>query len=132
MVLHLNTNLNLINIKIMMKNFFEDQVFAKNINITNTNKVWKSTVSIFTNVSWDTSQFVSNSIFESMFDWLESLKVVFENNNDVNFVIRPHPGENRKIKKTFYTVTDWYNEKIHNIYPNVSLLNNVRILLLII
>ena len=61
-----------------------------------------------------------------MFDWLESLKVVFENNNDVNFVIRPHPGENRKIKKTFYTVTDWYNEKIHNIYPNVSLLNNVR------
>ena len=93
---------------------------ARTINITNTNKVWKSTVSIFTNVSWDTSQFVSNSIFESMFDWLESLKVVFENNNDVNFVIRPHPGENRKIKKTFYTVTDWYNEKIHNIYPNVS------------
>ena len=60
-----------------------------------------------------------------MFDWLESLKVVFENNNDVNFVTRPHPGENRKIKRP-YTVTDWYNEKIHNIYPNVSLLNNVR------
>ncbi len=106
--------------------FFEDQVFARTIDITNTNKEWKSTVSIFTNVSWDTSQYVSNSVFESMYDWLESLKEVFDNNSDVNFVIRPHPGENRKIKKTFYTVTDWYGEKIHKIYPNVSLLNNVK------
>ena len=104
--------------------YFEDQEFftAKTHNLIS--EKMDSTVSIFTNVSWDTSQFVSNNLFDSMYEWLENLKPLFKQYKSINFVIKPHPGENRKIKKTFYTVSSWYEENIRNQYSNVSIVLN--------
>lgn len=104
--------------------YFEDQVFFKAKPHNLISEKMDGTVSIFTNVSWDTSQFVSNNIFDSMYEWLENLKPLFKQYKSINFVIKPHPGENRKIKTTFYTVSSWYEKNIRNKYSNVSIVLN--------
>ena len=107
--------------------YFENQDFFKAKTNNLISEKMDRTVSIFTNVSWDTSQFVSNNIFDSMYEWLENLKPLFKQYKSINFVIKPHPGENRRIKETFYTVSSWYEENIRNQYSNVSIvLNNER------
>jgi len=68
----------------------------------------KKIISIFGNVSWDTSQTVSSNVFDSMYEWLDSLIPFINENDDYLFVFRSHPGEDRKIKKTWYGLDKWY------------------------
>ena len=77
---------------------------SKNFSPTDDKKI----ISIFGNVSWDTSQTISSNIFNSMYEWLDSLIPIIKENNDYLFVFRSHPGEDRKIKKTWYGLDKWY------------------------
>ena len=69
---------------------------------------YKKIVSIFGNVSWDTSQKISSTLFSSMFDWLDLLKLYVKDNKDIFFVFRGHPGEQRRVKSTWYGLDNWY------------------------
>ena len=79
----------------------------------------KKIVSVFGNVSWDTSQFISNDIFSSMFDWLNNLIPITNKYEDYLFIFKSHPGENRKIKKTWYGLDFWFNNNMGRMNDNV-------------
>ena len=68
----------------------------------------KKIISIYGNVSWDTSQAVASTIFKSMYDWLDSLIPLIQENPEYLFVFRSHPGENRDLKKTWFGLEEWY------------------------
>ncbi len=78
----------------------------------------KKVISIFGNVSWDTSQYISNSTFDSMFAWLDSLTKVLDEYPNHKFIFRAHPGENRNLKKTYYGLGEWFEENIKEKYDN--------------
>tara|TARA_B100001109_G_scaffold255543_1_gene259149 strand:+ start:11938 stop:13533 length:1596 start_codon:yes stop_codon:yes gene_type:complete len=84
----------------------------------------KKIVSVFGNVSWDTSQYISNTIFLSMFDWLESLKELIKSNPDYLFIFRAHPGENRRLKKTFYGMGQWLEDNNIQDFENAIIVNS--------
>jgi hypothetical protein len=65
-------------------------------------------ISIYGNVSWDTSQAVASTLFKSMYDWLDSLIPLIQENPEYIFVFRSHPGENRDLKKTWFGLDKWY------------------------
>lgn len=78
----------------------------------------KKIISIFGNVSWDTSQTVSSNVYESMYEWLDSLIPIINKNKDLLFVFRAHPGEYREIKKTWYGLEDWFRNNKSKIGKN--------------
>ena len=78
----------------------------------------KKIISIFGNVSWDTSQTIASNVFESMYDWLNNLVPIVNENDDFLFVFRAHPGENREIKKTWYGLDSWYKDNLHRFGEN--------------
>tara|TARA_B110000444_G_scaffold261547_1_gene315070 strand:- start:10287 stop:11849 length:1563 start_codon:yes stop_codon:yes gene_type:complete len=65
-------------------------------------------ISIYGNVSWDTSQAVASTLFKSMYDWLDSLIPLIQENPEYIFVFRSHPGENRDLKQTWFGLEKWY------------------------
>ena len=54
---------------------------------------------IYGNVSWDTSQFSSHTLFDSMFDWLDFITPILKDFPDYKFIYKTHPGENQTNKK---------------------------------
>ena len=60
---------------------------------------FKNAVAIFGNVSWDTTQFISNSIYTSKYEWLSDLENLALEYPETLFLFRAHPGENRDLKK---------------------------------
>ncbi len=84
---------------------------------------YKFVVSIFPNLSWDTAQAQSYDIFDSMWDWLDSLISIIKKNKDILFVIRAHPAEAYVIKRTFNSTKEWFYRNSLNNYPNVSLID---------
>jgi hypothetical protein len=64
-------------------------------------------VVIFTNVIFDTSQSHANVIFRDMFEWLDSLKEIFEKYPETLFIIRAHPDEDRPGKESMQSVAMW-------------------------
>ena len=74
-------------------------------------------ISIFGNVSWDTTQIVSSKLFESMFNWLDSLIPIIQKHPEYLFIFRAHPGENRNLKETWYGLENWFElnqDKLNN------------------
>jgi hypothetical protein len=65
------------------------------------------TVAVFTNVVFDTSQVHANTLFPSMFSWLEDLVEAIDANQDTLFVVRAHPDEDRPGKESRQSVADW-------------------------
>lgn len=65
------------------------------------------TVSIFTNVIFDTSQVHANTIFEDMFAWLDDLRNIICKHPQTLFVIRAHPDEDRPGKESNQSVANW-------------------------
>lgn len=82
-------------------------------------RAYRQIVPVFTNVVFDTSQKHANVVFDNMFDWLDSVKTLIENNADTLFVIRAHPDEARKGKESHETVTDWMRDRRLRYLPNV-------------
>ena len=68
---------------------------------------FNAVVPVFTNVVFDTSQVHANTIFETMFDWLDSLLPVFKRYPETLFVIRAHPDESRIGKQSRESVAQW-------------------------
>ena len=66
------------------------------------------TVSIFTNVVFDTSQVHANVVFSDMFAWLNELKPHIRDHPEALFIIRAHPDEDRAGKASRESVADWY------------------------
>jgi hypothetical protein len=76
-------------------------------NLLNKATQYKKIVPIFTNVIFDTSQVHANTIFEDMFDWLDSIRQTILDHPEVLFVIRAHPDETRAGKESRESVADW-------------------------
>lgn len=86
----------------------EIRALAKKFSTDNKKNLNSNTVVIYGNVSWDTSQFKSHTIFESMYEWLNFITPILKEYPNYNFIYKAHPGENRKIKKTWFGLSEWY------------------------
>jgi Capsule polysaccharide biosynthesis protein len=80
---------------------------------------FKQIVPIFTNVIFDTSQPHANTIFEDMFDWLDTALEVIQKHPETLFVIRAHPDELRVRKASRETVGGWVETNRVTELPNV-------------
>jgi hypothetical protein len=85
-------------------------------------KRFKSAVTVFTNVIFDTSQVHANVLFPSMFAWLEDLLPVMAAHPETLFVVRAHPDEDRPGKASRQSVSDWSKERDLARRPNVYFL----------
>lgn len=72
---------------------------------------FRQVVSVFTNVAFDTSQASANTVFSSMFEWLEETLKLAQDWPDTLFVLRAHPAEARPGKESREPVQDWLVER---------------------
>ena len=79
----------------------------------------KGVIPVFTNVIFDTSQGHANVLFETMFEWLNSVAELIQNTPDYLFVIRAHPDEIRPGKTSAESVADWFANSHLSDLPNV-------------
>lgn len=77
---------------------------------------------LFTNVIFDTSQVHANVIFESMFDWLDTMAQLVDRHPQTLFVLRAHPDENRLGKESQQSVKTWFAKSGLAEAPNVVFL----------
>ncbi len=84
---------------------------------------FKTVVSIFTNVIFDTSQTHANVVFPHMFAWLEVVLKSIRAHPEVLFIIRAHPDELRAGKESAETVADWIRDNHVLDLPNVRFIN---------
>ena len=80
---------------------------------------FKQIVPIFTNVIFDTSQPHANTVFNDMFEWLDSVLEVIKQRPETLFVVRAHPDETRTRKESRETVQGWVEangvDKLENV-----------------
>lgn len=84
---------------------------------------YKKIVPIFTNVIFDTSQVHANTLFDDMFQWLDSIFQTILDHPEVLFIIRAHPDELRKGKQSRESVADWVSRHGLLNLPNVAFLD---------
>ena len=66
-------------------------------------------------MSWDNSN-SSSKLFESMFNWLDSLIPIIQKHPEYLFIFRAHPGD-RNLKETWYGLENWFElnqDKLNN------------------
>lgn len=80
---------------------------------------FKQIVPIFTNVIFDTSQPHANTVFEDMFDWLDTTLEIIKEHPETLFIIRAHPDELRVRKASRETVGGWVDANKVTELPNV-------------
>lgn len=80
---------------------------------------FEQVVPVFTNVIFDTSQVHANSVFSTMFEWLELVLKIIKYHPETLFVIRAHPDELRAGKQSRESVPQWIEDN------GVNKLNNV-------
>ncbi len=68
---------------------------------------FKQVVAIFTNIIFDTSLVLANSVFMDMFSWLDELLPVIRGHPETLFVLRAHPDEDRPGKASRESVAMW-------------------------
>ena len=79
----------------------------------------KQVVSIFTNVIFDTTQMYANTVFSSMFAWLDELLPIISAHPDTLFILRAHPDESRSGKASRENVGMWFEK-------NAASLQNIQ------
>ena len=89
-------------------------------------KNFRQIVPIFTNVIFDTSQSHANTIFEHMFDWLDSVLEIIRRHPETLFVIRAHPDEARPGKASRESVAGWAKEQRIDTLENVVFVDAVE------
>lgn len=87
---------------------------------------FRQIVPIFTNVIFDTSQSHANTIFEHMFDWLDSVLEIIRRHPETLFVIRAHPDEARPGKASRESVARWAKDKRIDTLENVVFVDAVE------
>ena len=101
-------NANLDDAKIFYSNHHDDRINPKKSNnndikmqysnfLKNDVCVDSNTCVLFTNVSWDSAILDKNTIFESMFEWIDFVFLFFKFNTDKKLIIRCHPAERYNI-----------------------------------
>ncbi|MBA4385046.1 MAG: hypothetical protein C0410_09945 [Anaerolinea sp.] len=85
---------------------------------------YKKIVPIFTNVIFDTSQVHANTLFNDMFQWLESIYQTLLDHPEVLFILRAHPDEGRKGKESRESVADWVKNRGLLLLPNVVFIDS--------
>jgi hypothetical protein len=79
---------------------------------------FQQTVSVFTNVIFDTSQEHANTFFPHMFAWLDHVLETVKENPQTLFVLRAHPDEDRPGKASQESVADWVRKSGWDDLPN--------------
>ena len=79
----------------------------------------RNVVSVFTNVVFDSSQYGANTVFESMFDWLDETMKLASLHPETLFVVRAHPAEVFPHHESEELVGDWLKEQNYLAIPNV-------------
>jgi hypothetical protein len=83
---------------------------------------FRRTVTVFTNVVFDTSQVHANALFATMFEWLEDLRRTIARHPETLFVIRAHPDEDRPGKESQQSCAQWFERSGLRLAPNVVFL----------
>ena len=83
---------------------------------------FRQAVVVFTNVVFDTSQIHANTLFGSMFEWLEDVRTAISRHPQTLFLLRAHPDEDRPGKESQQTVADWFARSGLAAAPNVVFL----------
>jgi hypothetical protein len=83
---------------------------------------FRQAVVVFTNVVFDTSQLHANTLFDSMFEWLEHVRGAIARHPQTLFILRAHPDEDRPGKESQQTVSDWFARSGLAAAPNVVFL----------
>ena len=71
---------------------------------------FENIITIFLNVPFDTSQKSSNKLFKNIYDWVDFLKLIVENNKKTLFIFRSHPDENRPDKASNSSLSDYIKD----------------------
>ncbi len=82
----------------------------------------RQTVAVFTNVVFDTSQVHANTLYRTMFEWLEDLRLSIPRHPETLFVIRAHPDEDRPGKESQQSVGEWFERSGLRRAPNAVFL----------
>lgn len=80
---------------------------------------YKQIVPVFTNVIFDTSQIHANTVFDTMFSWLDMVYEIILTHPETLFVIRAHPDELRSGKQSRESVPGWIEQNEVEQLPNV-------------
>ncbi len=64
----------------------------------------------------------ANTVFSSMFDWLDNLLPVIKVHADTLFILRAHPDEARRGKASRESVTMWFERNAAHL-PNIHLIS---------
>jgi hypothetical protein len=87
-------------------------------------------ITLFTNVEWDSTAMGQDLAYTDMFHWVKSMIELTIQNQDIDLIIRAHPGE-MKVPKDLQTrscVCDRVLNEFHTLPTNVKLIqpeNNV-------
>jgi hypothetical protein len=85
----------------------------------------KPTILLAANVIWDLAALNKQIVFDDMIDWIIKTIQWFENRQEYQLIIKPHPVETSKdIPNTKETVSSRISEKIENLPHNVILLKS--------
>jgi hypothetical protein len=76
-------------------------------------------VPVFTNVIFDTSQIHANTVFPTMFSWMDLVHELIKVHPETLFVIRAHPDELRSGKQSRESVPGWIDRHGVDQLPNV-------------
>lgn len=79
----------------------------------------KPTVALLTNVIWDAQVFYPTNAFRSMIDWLKMTIEYFQKRQDLQLLIRVHPGELQGFVKSRQLAVDEINKLFPQLPPNV-------------
>lgn len=81
-------------------------------------------VSLFPNVTWDSTSVGFDGAFESMFDWIFKTVAYAQRRPDVEFVVRAHPAE-KKLPEMFHSTTPVCKEILqrYDVPENVKLID---------
>lgn len=80
---------------------------------------YRRVVTVFTNVAFDTSQTHANTIFDNMFDWLDSTFDLAAASSEDLFIIRAHPDESRPGKQSQETIEQWLKGRGGDNHDNI-------------
>lgn len=83
---------------------------------------FRQTVAVFTNVIFDTSQVHANTLYRTMFEWLEDVRLSIPRHPETLFVIRAHPDEDRPGKESRQSVAAWFERSGLRQAPNTVFL----------
>jgi hypothetical protein len=80
---------------------------------------FKHIVPVFTNVIFDTSQVHANTLFTTMFSWLDAVLEMVKKHPETLFIIRAHPDEHREGKEARESVRGWAADRKIEALDNV-------------